>query len=175
MRSPSPAPQACCVLIASLVVLCASCATKHPKNAGHAHLVDCPKVVPSADLNADNCIFDWQQNGPLEFLAFLQSSDPESTEGACWVTCKHVGWVKREDVPKLIGLLNSQATCRKVYASRLSPVTGGLPKVGYEALVMLESYQAGYYPALSKEEEPFDQRRDAFLAWWQKQNAERPS
>lgn len=156
-------------LVALVPSLFVSCTSKSAIPSSHAHIVDCPPVAPSADPNADNCIFNWQQNGPLEFLAFLQTSDPEGSAGACWVTCKHVGWVRREDVPKLIALLDSQATCRKVYASRLSTATGDLPIVGLEALVMLESYRAGYYPALEKQEEPFAQRRTEFLEWWKRQ------
>ena len=169
-RKSEPRAALTCWFLAVLVSsLFASCTSKDAARSIHAHLVDCPEVAPSADPNADNCIFNWQQNGPLEFLAFLQTSDPEGSEGACWVTCKHVAWVKREDVARLLSMLDSQAKCRKVYASRLSPATGDLPTVGLEALVMLESYRAGCYPALDREEEPFAQRRAEFLEWWKNQ------
>ena len=156
-------------LVALIPSLFVSCTSKSAIPSSHAHIVDCPPVDPSADPNADNCIFNWQQNGPLELLAFLQHSDPDGSAGACWVTCKHVGWVRREDIPQLIALLNSPTPCRKVYGSRQSPITIDLPTVGLEALVMLESYQAGFYPSLAKAEEPYAQRCAEFLEWWKKQ------
>ncbi len=157
-------------LMAAAVLVECSCAAKRPPSVDRSHALDCPKPGVPLVPNHDNCSFDWQHEGPLDFLAFLQRND--SDFGACFITCRHVGWIKRADVPKLIGLLDSKASCHDVYPSTTS---GYLQtpdvdtSVAFQALVMLESYQKGYYPCFDKVGEPFSERRREFLDWWRRQ------
>ena len=165
------------ILVATIIFLssCASkrlplCAANIPPSGDRSHLLDCTNPGERLVPKPDNCQFDWQHKGPLDFLAFLETSDPGGTDGACFITCKHVGWIKRADVPQLIALLDCQTSCREVLqSSMLKDNFNSAPRVDYQALVMLESYQNGYYPYLDSAEKPFPQRREAFLEWWAQQ------
>jgi hypothetical protein len=109
--------------------------------------------------------FDWQTNGPQEFLKVLRDRDSFYT-----VDGVHVGWIREADVPGLIALLES----REPVAHVVMVISSYLPRarsfVGQEALFLVEGFRQGRYPPSTHSGGRFVERKQEILGWWAKRS-----
>src|SRR5688500_11364794 len=81
---------------------------------------------------------------PVEFLHYLKSSQPPPVRGYTVVEPLK-GWVRKEHIPALIAMLDSEERCIPVVHAR-SSVLPETSTVGREAAMMITSYRDGEYP-----------------------------
>lgn len=165
-----------------------SLAVAHPEavsDATRAHDVypsmavrpgDTPLPVPPDDG------FDWQTQGPLELLDFLQRGLGQQTPG--WPPCftvdgTHRDWLRASDIPALLERFDDETPCLAVVKTISSILPRGSSTVGNEAAQMVSSYRAqvtgtgygGYPVALNSTRFPVD--RDELRAWWKQHSGAR--
>jgi hypothetical protein len=116
---------------------------------------------PNAPLEAERgrgAVFDWESQSPLDLLEFLETTTQLTVSEA------RPGWVKREHVPALIALLDSDKPCGSVALS-VSSYIGGKSTIGNEAAYLILGYQRGVYPPeLNSNLNPVDRAR--IREWW---------
>ncbi|MFT5154589.1 MAG: hypothetical protein ACI841_004597, partial [Planctomycetota bacterium] len=118
----------------------------------------------------DDADFDWQQQGPIDFLEFLSDkyleldaqslSAAERARGDFAITVWgiHRGWVLQNDLAALQQMLDDDRTCLGVRMSRSSFILfGHFSTVGAEARFLIDGLKSeqqgsgyrGYPPALN--------------------------
>lgn len=119
----------------------------------------------------DSCAsFDWQSYTPIDLVELLVREHARSAEDGrggsfCVVDGEHWGWVAKDDIPRLLALVDSEKPCAGVI-STLSSSFGGASTIGHEAAVLIIAFQKGHYPFfLDSREVAVD--KDALRRWWQ--------
>ncbi len=151
------------LILAALLLLFAP--LQSPSHAGglRPHKAECKGAVRAEDAS-----FDWQNKGPVQFLASLQSD----TTGQRTVFCAHEGWIRLGDIPELIALLASKTPCSSV-ASGFSSLIDAGSTVGHEAAYLIEGFRRGSYPpTLNSTTWRADVRE--IMAWWKRRRGELP-
>ena len=97
------------------------------------------------DYPIDADPFEWQNKGPLDFLAYLTS---KRCHGFCFYTIwgKHHDWIKDEDLPGLMLLLYSQASCDNIMVAESSYIDTKPSTIGNEAALLIKGFREGQYP-----------------------------
>ena len=127
-----------------------------------AHQVVC---IPPAVGAACPESFDFQRNGPAEFLAFLRTAaTPFSVAGL------HKGWLLPSDIPALLARVNSRETCALVVMASASHVPLDRSTIGQEALFLLDGARTGTYPPTRHSGAYDSKRRDEILTWARQQS-----
>jgi hypothetical protein len=90
--------------------------------------------------------FNWQEQGPADLLVFLQKRAKQKYVVGYSVQENHYGWVRAEDLPHLISLLDSMEPCAPVSMSVSSYKDTKLSTVGHEAAYLIEAFRKGRYP-----------------------------
>ena len=107
-------------------------------------------------------VYRWQDVRPLEYLSYL-SSNPANTVHV--FGCKE-GWVKEEDVPLLLELLDSKESCPNQMSARSSWWDERRSTVGIEAAWLIQAFRVGRFPpglnSSNRGPDPAELRR-----WWQ--------
>jgi hypothetical protein len=75
------------------------------------------------------------------------------------------GWIRKEHIPALIGLLESREKCAAVVEVHSSFVPRG-STIGDEAALMIESYRGGHYPSRLSAGKVSQERRRELRDWW---------
>ncbi|MEM7163888.1 MAG: hypothetical protein AAF581_00405 [Planctomycetota bacterium] len=119
--------------------------------------------------------FDWQTNGPLEFLDFLEQGLGQQGEG--WPPCftisgTHRGWIRESDIPALLSKLDSDAPCLATVKTISSILPREPSTVGNEAAHMIVSYRSevrgtgyGGYPTYLNST-MYETDREELRRWW---------
>jgi hypothetical protein len=124
---------------------------------GFGAAADEPKVLPKVESDTAS-EFDWESQTPLDLLEFLRTTSLFTVAEA------RRGWVKREHVPALIALLDSDDACGSV-ALAVSSYLGGRSTIGNEAAYLILGYRRGVYPPeLNSNRDPIDKAE--IRAWW---------
>ena len=148
---------------------------------GFTLLTACSTTVPSRNHYVDdgrederNVLggFDFQSQSPLELIETLKAGASELKRRGIkftnfGVAGTHYGWVRAQDIPALVALLDSNEPCQPVVSSFSSSLTYELSTVGHEAAYLIEGFRRGRYPlqvsSLSWKQSPSEQRD--FDAW----------
>ena len=100
---------------------------------------------------------------PVQFLDWLKSRD--SPANFVSVHGPVQGWIRREHIPALLGLLDSRTKCAAIVEVHSSFLPGG-STIGDEAALMIQSYRDGHYPSrLSAGKISQEEKRD-LRVWW---------
>jgi len=85
--------------------------------------------------------FDWDNKGALEFLDFIRGK-------AGWYTVwgDHPNWVKEDDLPELMALLDSTEQCSNVKSAMSSWIDFEPSTIGNEAAYLIKGFREGRYP-----------------------------
>ena len=119
--------------------------------------------------------FDWQVQGPFEFLELLKRGQLEGVMFPCYtVRGVHRGWIQEADVSGLLELGESTEPCLAVVMGTSSFLPMEASTVGQEALFMVLAFLEGElglvyggYPArLTSTSTPLD--REELAARWAK-------
>jgi len=140
-------------LLTSCAVLCLT--GKQKPGTGESQ-VDTSNVLKHVSMNPDESekYFDWKNLGALDFLEFLRNYKFSiyTEEGTLtdWVVFTewgiHDDWVKEEELPQLIELLDSTEPCANVTSSISSFLDMNPSTIGNEAAYIIMGYRAGRYP-----------------------------
>lgn len=172
-------------VLASLFLFACSTAPE-PKPVDRTHVVDTEGDPPEEG-------FDWQHEGPLEFLAFLRqgyvtspvhwvdSATPPNVALETTVWGIHHGWLRPEDVPALLERLDDDTPCLGVRMARCSFISFGQhSSIGREAAFLIEGLRTeedrtsyrGYPPMLRSIgwAEDFEARKAELRAWWKERS-----
>jgi len=104
--------------------------------------------------------FDWDNRGALEFLDFIRGKS-----GWYTVWGDHENWVKEEDLPELMMLLDSTEQCANVNRSVSSWIDFEPSTVGNEAAYLIEGFRKGRYPPGLNSTRPRP-NKDEIRQWW---------
>jgi len=106
--------------------------------------------------------YRWQDVRPLEYLSYLSS---HSANAVTVSGCKE-GWVKEEDVPLLLDLLDSKESCPNQKSVKSSFWSEERSTVGNEAAWLIQAFRVGRFPpglnSTNNGPDPAELRR-----WWQ--------
>jgi hypothetical protein len=105
-------------------------------------------------------VFDWDNHGALDFLEFLRG---ESGFYTVWGI--HPAWVKEDDLPELMELLDSTEPCANVKSALSSYIDVESSTVGNEAAYLIEGYRTGRYPPRLNSTRPRPDKRE-IREWW---------
>ncbi len=90
-------------------------------------------------------IFDFKSQSSLDFISLLIRMNMFG--GACYTFKETIkGWVKREDIPVLLLLLDSNEPCANVCSQFSSHLDQTPSTVGQEVLFIINGYITGRYP-----------------------------
>ncbi len=136
--------------------------------------------VPVTDPQ-DYLDFDFQLQGPLEFLEYLKT-DLDATFPSVAIDGTHCGWIVESDIPALIELLDSDEPCRAVGKVISSFMATEPSTIGREAAWMIMGFQhevenvgyGGYPPGLLSNHYGSDGYREAARSWWAEYQAKEP-
>ena len=105
---------------------------------------------------------------PVEFLDYLKTTKPPAW-GVYTIVEPLKGWVRKEHIPALIALLDSQQRCIPVVHAKSSflPDTS---TVGREAATMITGYRDGEYPSALHAEHTRVKRKEELRAWWEQES-----
>lgn len=125
--------------------------------------MDSQKIICARDsskVNADTS-FNLYNYTPLEFIEILKEfSFPTFT---LWK--EYENWVKEEDIPRLIILLDSKDSCANINSALSSFADMNYSTVAQEAAYMILSFQTGKYPAdLNSSKYVWD--KGDIIKWW---------
>jgi len=130
----------------------------------------CATAAPVKQKDDSNCSASLRgaDASPLEYLKMLQAL------GACqrgfgrWahiVEGRRAGFVREQDLPNLVALVDSKLPC----AHTASSISSWMPQkpsfVGQEALLLIEAFRQNEFPPTSNSD-GFYPNRDEILAWW---------
>jgi len=89
--------------------------------------------------------FDWAHGDPVAFLHFLHAkkNDPCPTFAVAGVP---ETWLKKEHIPRLQALLDSQEPCANVHSIYSSLRDCEPSTIGHEAAFLIEGFREGSYP-----------------------------
>ena len=119
------------IVIAALFAGCAS---------SRSHFVDYGMQSLEPEVYGD--VFDWQHAGPFEFIDQLTSVKT----GSYTVLGVHHAWLREDDLPGLIALLDSDERCMSVCRTISSYLDTEGSTVGHEAAFLIEGFNKGIYP-----------------------------
>ncbi|QQS37079.1 MAG: hypothetical protein IPM56_03755 [Ignavibacteriales bacterium] len=135
-------------------------------------------IIPSSLFSRDYQIFIYEQDSsevsvdttfnlynftPLEFIEILKEfSVPTFT---LWKEYKD--WVKEEDIPVLIKLLDNKESCANVKNAFSSFADMNYSTVAQEAAYMILSFQKGKYPSGLNSSKYVWNKKD-IIDWWSK-------
>ncbi|MDX1997946.1 MAG: hypothetical protein SF066_09530 [Thermoanaerobaculia bacterium] len=123
-------------------------------------------LASASEPSAGSEDFAWQKKGPLEFLEMLRSHSLAPWEGPGFVVeGRHFGWVTIEDVPKLMGLLDSEEPCSGVVSVLSSWLPTEASTVGQEALFLIEGFRSGFYPPRLASQR-YSRSKEEVREWW---------
>ena len=107
-----------------------------------ATLLSCAGRLDSPGLDGP---FDWSHGDPIAFLAYLhaQRNDPCPTVVVADVPSD---WLKKEHIPKLENMLESQEPCANVHSIYSSFRDCRISTVGHEAAFLIDGFRKGRYP-----------------------------
>ena len=145
-RYPSPVNERVLNLILAATIPLSSCASA-PADSDRQHRVieyhgpnDYRDVVPR-DIAFYGDQFDYQHRSPREFLDFLTRC-----RGAYSIHGIHVGWLRPDDVPILVALLDSTTPCAPTKSTLSSHIPSYPSTVGHEAAYLLDGFRQQRYP-----------------------------
>jgi hypothetical protein len=113
---------------------------------------------------------DWQTMRPLDLLARLRA---HPTANVYTLLGRRERWVSEEDLPELIGLVDSRDPCPHVVSVYSSYLPRERSFVGQEALFLVEGYRQGYYPPALHSRGFYSTNRESILAWWRERATKR--
>ena len=120
------------------------------------------KSLDSSKVVADTS-FNLYHYNPFQFLDMLKRfSFPTFT---LWKEYKN--WIKKEDIPKLIKLLDSKDSCANVSIATSSFLDMKFSTVGQEAAYMILSFQKGIYPP-GLNSSIYVWNKNDIIKWWEK-------
>jgi hypothetical protein len=90
--------------------------------------------------------FDFQSKGPIDLIEFLKKEFRPGGMNFITMSCYHLAWVQKEDLPALKRLLGSKERCAAVVASVDSNIPWDGTNVGDLAQELLNSYNSGGFP-----------------------------
>jgi hypothetical protein len=121
-------------------------------------------AISAQSVAAELPNFNFKHGKPLEFLQYLK----ENKAHEMYTIGEPVNnWVKFEDLPALIALLNSKEECMSVVLKKSSQIRVR-STVGDEAAFLLEGFRAGMYPATPYSKRLSEKEKAEILTWWQK-------
>ena len=148
--------------LAALVMLASAPLPAQSPGPARAHQVVCLPPTVGAPCPES---FDFQRNGPLEFLAYLRTaSTPFSVAGL------HKGWLLPSDVPSLLARVGSREACALVVMGSASHVPLTRSTIGQEALFLLDGVRTGTYPPTLHSGAYDSSRRNEILTWARRQS-----
>ena len=107
--------------------------------------------------------FDWTSRGPLDLLEHLKKATDLTMFSVCW---PHPGWVRREHIPALVDLLDSEVPCASV-GLMVSSIITGRSTIGNESAYLIRGYQLGRYPPeLNSNPTLSPADKEEIRAWW---------
>ena len=112
--------------------------------------------------------FDFQRNGPLEFLGYLRAR----RAGRVSIHGFHQCWIQPCDVSDLIKLLDDTTPCAAVTSSYSSQLPAG-STVGRESLFLIVGFKAGCYPPHLDSNDPRLPKPNEVVEWWKTRNIPR--
>jgi hypothetical protein len=93
--------------------------------------------------------FDWAHKGPVEFLAYLIRQEDRGVKNVS-VSDAPSGWIGRQHLDVLVGLMDSDEPCASVGSRRSSSIPTAkdlsASTVGHEAAYLIEGYRHGLFP-----------------------------
>jgi hypothetical protein len=131
------------------------CTTREPERAHEVSFAFGGPIDPAAHGDT----FEWQSKGPTDFLEFLSSRDGYTVWGV------HKGWIRAQDIPDLIRLIDSQEPCGDVKMSISSHIHWGHSTVGREAAFLIQGFRKGEYPP-ELNSIRFDYSAEEIREWW---------
>jgi len=124
-------------------------------------------------IEYDREYFNWEEQGPLDYLRLLQKNGHEIGEGDSFtIWAPRCGWVKAEDIPELIKLLDSAKPCAGVAMSISSILHSST--VGREAAYLIEGYRRKCYP-VARSSWQWDYDVEEIRTWYQQEFQKRHS
>jgi hypothetical protein len=150
-----------------------SCLLLHAGTVGRPHVSE--EAEPHSGIVCIETRFDFSNRGPLEFLEFLKSLHwPEAMKATRGfkLACIHKGWIREEDIPGLLALMESEEPCGGVAMSISSHSAPGPSTVGNEAAYLVMGYRKGEYPPSLESTSQLVTVEDkaALRHWWSRQN-----
>ena len=110
--------------------------------------------------------FDWHHFGPLAFLDHLKNRT-----GRLLILGAPEGWIKEDDLPELMNLIDSTEPCPSVRAACSSYIGTGTSTVGNEAAFLIEGYRKGRYPPGLNSTRPRPDIRE-IRSWWRERTGD---
>jgi hypothetical protein len=166
----------------------------HPPTSGGADKKvsrkhDVVNIPPGMIPLENGDIFDWQNKGPVEFIECLKQKDnvpwhfivkkdsppcSEADEGqecsfAVWqygIFGYHINWIREDDIPQLIELIDSRIPCASVASSYSSLLTSNESTVGNEASYLIKGFKQGKYPSGMNSVGNKEVDKDEIRKWW---------
>jgi len=117
-------------------------------SASREHSVECSPSLDCSEAALFGDTFDWQNEGPLEFLDQLYRvpTEPKGAVVPYTVIGRHYGWIQPGDIPELMKRINSEESCVPVHDAPAEVRGSFRSTVGHEALYLIQGYRAGVYP-----------------------------
>lgn len=148
--------------LTALVMLASAPLPAQSQGPARAHEVICLSPAVGAPCPES---FDFQHNGPVEFLAHLRTAPtPFSVAGL------HKGWLLPSDLASLLAQVSSREACALVVMGSASHVPLTRSTIGQEALFLLDGVRTGSYPPTLHSGAYDSTRRDEILAWARQQS-----
>jgi len=116
--------------------------------------------VSSVERKRYGDTFDWENKGALEFLDFIRLRGTVYT-----VVGKHPNWIREDDLPALMELLDSTEPCSNVMSWESSFLDLKPSTIGNEAAYLIEGFRSGAYPPGLNSTRPRPDK-DEIRQWW---------
>jgi hypothetical protein len=94
--------------------------------------------------------FDWQNKGPIELIGYLRSGYKKGGINIFNVSAYRIGWIRRDDLPKLKALVHSTTPCLALQDPLSSFIDPRGATVGAVAQEMIDSYESGGFPTWNR-------------------------
>jgi len=105
--------------------------------------------------------FTYEQNSPLDLLEFLKKKKGKSVV----LNIAPAGWIRSDDIPHLVALLDHDEPCAAVTSGRSSLLTTHESTVGREARYLMLGFKTGRFPpSLGSWNENWNE--DDARNWW---------
>jgi hypothetical protein len=154
--------QSISVLFGAIAILASPLLLAQGADPSRAHASACPHPVFGVPCHPEK--FDFQNQGPVEFLDFLR------TAGSPYVlTHSHGDWLRRGDIALLLPLADSKEPCARIVTSTPGYVPIERSTVGNEALFLLDAIRRGVFPASIYSPNHDSKRRAEILNWARQQ------
>lgn len=103
------------------------------------------KEIPISNKHMPDQVFNWQRDGPIEFLDLL-SAKARGGQLTQMVHCYHVLWIRETDIVKLVAKIDDYTPAASVVTPLESTAKKAMSTVSEQAAKLVEGFWLGVYP-----------------------------